>query len=74
MSMSSWHPVYDRHKEHPEVKMAKSEIPEHSEKWSRELEMRIRTALEEIQYGTVSLVIQDGKVIQIDISEKIRLK
>jgi hypothetical protein len=55
------------------VKTAKSEISEHSEKWSSELELRIRTALEEIRYGTVSLVIQDGKVIQIDKSEKIRL-
>ncbi len=54
--------------------MAKSEISEHTEKWSRELELRIRAALEEIQYGTISLVIQDGKVVQIDKSEKIRLK
>jgi hypothetical protein len=58
----------------PEVKMAKSEIPEQAENWSRELELRIREALGEIRYGTVSLVIQDGKVIQIDKSEKIRLK
>ncbi len=36
--------------------------------------MRIRDALKEIRYGTVSLVIQDGKVIQIDKSEKIRNK
>ncbi len=36
--------------------------------------MRIRDALKEIRYGTVSLVIQDGKVIQIDKSEKIRIK
>ncbi len=71
--MRSWHPVYYRHKEQPEVKMAESEISEHSEKWSPELESRIRAALEEIRYGTVSLVIQDGKVIQIDKSEKIRL-
>jgi hypothetical protein len=54
--------------------MAKSEIPEQAENWSRELELRIREALGEIRYGTVSLVIQDGKVIQIDKSEKIRLK
>jgi hypothetical protein len=58
----------------PEVKMAKLEIPEQTENWSRELELRIREALREIRYGTVSLVIQDGKVIQIDKSEKIRLK
>ncbi len=54
--------------------MAKSELLENAEQWSRELELRIRAALKEIRYGTVSLVIQDGKVIQIDKSEKIRLK
>ncbi len=74
MRYASWHPVNYRHKEQPEVKLVKSEIPEHAEKWSRELELRIRAALKEIRYGTVSLVIQDGKVIQIDKSEKIRLK
>ncbi len=44
------------------------------EAWSRELELKIREALTEIRYGTISLVIQDGQVIQIDKSEKIRLK
>ncbi len=53
--------------------MAESEMSEHAEKWSRELELRIRAALGEIRYGAGSLVIQDGKVIQIDKSEKIRL-
>jgi len=42
--------------------------------WSRELETRIRTALRDIRFGTVTLVIQDGRVIQIDKNEKIRLK
>ncbi len=74
MRYASRRPVYYRHKEHPEVKMAKSEISEHTEKWSYELEMRIRAALGEIRYGSGSLVIQDGKVIQIDKSEKIGLK
>lgn len=54
--------------------MAKSETSERSEIWSREIELRIRAALEEIRYGTVTLVIQDGKVIQIDKNEKIRLQ
>lgn len=43
------------------------------EQWSAELERRIRAALQEIKFGTVTLVIQDGKVIQIDKNEKIRL-
>ena len=48
--------------------------PAYKEQWSRDLEMKIREALREIRYGTVTLVIQDGRVIQIDKSEKIRLK
>ena len=40
----------------------------------RELQKRIDQALREIRYGTVTLVIQDGRVIQIDRNEKIRLK
>ena len=33
----------------------------------------IREAVESIRYGVVQLVIQDGRVIQIDKTEKIRL-
>ena len=47
---------------------------EYKEPWSSDLELKIRGALREIRYGTVTLVIQDGRVIQIDKSEKIRLK
>lgn len=54
--------------------MGKADLSANTEQWSQELEQRIRAALKEIRYGTVSLVIQDGKVIQIDKSEKIRLK
>ena len=35
---------------------------------------KIREAVRDIRYGTVTLVIQDGRLIQIDRSEKIRLK
>lgn len=45
-----------------------------SEQWSRELEVKIREALREIRYGTVTLVVQDSRVIQIDKNEKIRLR
>lgn len=41
--------------------------------WSEDLERRIRAALQDIKFGTVTLVIQDGKVIQIDKSEKMRI-
>jgi hypothetical protein len=41
--------------------------------WNRELERLIREALQSIRFGTVSLVVQDGRVIQVDKSEKIRI-
>lgn len=34
---------------------------------------KIIEALKEIKYGSVTLVIQDGHIIQIDKSQKIRL-
>lgn len=41
--------------------------------WSRELERLVRETLASIRFGTVTLVVQDGRVIQVDKSEKIRL-
>lgn len=41
--------------------------------WNRDLERVVREALKAIRFGTVSLVVQDGRVIQVDKSEKIRL-
>ncbi|URZ15518.1 YezD family protein [Clostridium felsineum] len=35
---------------------------------------KISKLLKEIKYGSITLVIQDGVVIQIDASQKIRLK
>ena len=43
------------------------------ELWSRDLERLVREALASIRFGTVSLVVQDGRVIQVDKNEKIRL-
>jgi len=43
------------------------------EPWSRDLERLVRDALMSIRFGTVTLVVQDGRVIQVDKSEKIRL-
>jgi hypothetical protein len=48
--------------------------PEQPGKWSKDLEQKIRGALKEIRFGTVILVIQDGKVIQLDKNEKIRIQ
>ncbi|MDO5154890.1 MAG: YezD family protein [Eubacteriales bacterium] len=34
---------------------------------------KIKNIVTDIRYGSVNLIIQDGKVIQIDKTEKIRL-
>ncbi len=34
----------------------------------------IKDFVEEIKFGTISIVVQDGKVIQIEKSEKYRIK
>lgn len=47
--------------------------PEQAGKWNSDLEQKIRLALRDIRFGTVTLVIQDGKVIQLDKNEKIRI-
>jgi len=43
------------------------------EPWNRDLERLVREALASIRFGTVSLVVQDGRVIQVEKNEKIRL-
>jgi hypothetical protein len=40
----------------------------------RELLLHVHELLEGIAFGTVVIVLQDGKVIQIETSEKIRLR
>lgn len=35
---------------------------------------KIKSTVASIKYGTVTLVIQDGHVVQIEKNEKIRLK
>jgi hypothetical protein len=35
---------------------------------------RIRTALHGLRYGTVTLVVQDGVVVLVERTEKIRLE
>ena len=34
---------------------------------------KIKEYVESIRYGSVNIIIQDGKIVQIDKSEKIRL-
>lgn len=63
--------------------MAMPEEPirgESSEEWSRLSEeeqavlLKVAEILKKIQFGTVVLVIQDGKVVQIEMAEKFRLR
>lgn len=48
-------------------KVKKSEIKE-------EEFARIRAILSDIRYGSVTIVVQDGRIIQIEKNEKMRLK
>ncbi|QXE91363.1 YezD family protein [Geomonas subterranea] len=41
--------------------------------WNPELEQIIRDLLVSLRFGTLTLVVQDGRVIQVDRSEKYRL-
>ncbi len=34
---------------------------------------RIRKLIESVKHGSVNIIIQDGKIVQIDKNEKIRL-
>lgn len=42
-------------------------------KLSGEVERALRDALRTIRFGTVTLVVQDGRIIQIEKNEKFRL-
>lgn len=34
----------------------------------------IQNLINSIQYGTISIVVQDGKIVQVDKTEKYRVK
>jgi hypothetical protein len=42
-------------------------------RFNGEVERALRDALRAIRFGTVTLVVQDGKIIQIERNEKFRL-
>lgn len=48
-------------------------IPEKDARINEEHIRKIRLLASDIRYGTITLVFQDGKLIQIDRNEKIRL-
>ncbi len=47
-----------------------SKLPEDE----RDVLLKVSEILKRIQFGTVVLVIQDGKVVQIEMAEKFRLR
>lgn len=53
--------------------MAATEQQVKGDSWNQRLELVVREALESIRFGTVTLVVQDGRVIQVEKNEKIRL-
>jgi hypothetical protein len=40
----------------------------------REILLKVIEILRRLQFGTVLLVVQDGKVVQIEMAEKFRLR
>ena len=48
-------------------------IEQHFDQLNGELVRMLREALRSIRFGTVTLVIQDGRVIQVEKNEKVRL-
>lgn len=43
-----------------------------SVEWSEEWLTRIKEAVEGLRYGTVQIVVHDGKIVQIDRTERYR--
>jgi hypothetical protein len=54
--------------------------PEGSDQWAsltpeeKEVLLKVAQILRRLQFGTVLLVVQDGKVVQIEMAEKFRLR
>lgn len=42
-------------------------------KVTREDLLKIKEFIEEIRFGSVTVIVQDGKIIQIEKNEKVRL-
>ncbi|MEH7073314.1 YezD family protein [Neobacillus drentensis] len=40
----------------------------------KELQGHIERMLDSLKYGSITLVIQDGKIVQIEKNEKVRLQ
>lgn len=49
--------------------MDKNSLAEH-----KDVTKQIEKFLRQIEYGSITLIVQDGKIIQIECQEKIRIK
>lgn len=49
-------------------------MPEHPQFEQKELVEHLLHYIQSVRYGSVTVVIQDGKVIQIEKNEKMRLR
>jgi hypothetical protein len=47
---------------------------EHLSEEEREVLRQVIEVLRRIQFGTILLIVQDGKVVQIEMAEKFRLR
>jgi hypothetical protein len=54
--------------------MAVAPAPRSRNSWGDELELVLWEALRTIKFGSITLIIQDGHIIQVDKSEKVRLR
>jgi hypothetical protein len=58
----------------PADKSAPPSAPSSLDADELEVLRRVRDSLRSIRFGTVLIVVQDGKVVQIETAEKIRLR
>jgi hypothetical protein len=50
------------------------DLPSDTSPEEREILIRVMEVLRRIRFGTIVLVVQDGKVVQIEMAEKFRLR
>jgi hypothetical protein len=50
------------------------DLPPDTSPEEREILVRVMDVLRRIRFGTIILVVQDGKVVQIEMAEKFRLR
>lgn len=44
------------------------------EVFPKEYQVILENLLKDLKYGSINIIVQDGKIIQIDKTEKVRIK